>query len=336
MFNDFNHFFQSESVNPNSLFNWLNQMGNSQAFPFEDNPSHNEPQKPEKPPPASKRAIDTLPLVQVTADDLIEETNKECLICLEAHVIGSTSCKLPCGHLMHKPCLSEWLQKQCTCPVCRYELETDDSQYERARKNRMKDRKLRFRKDELKGKSISQLKDICAKLSISTSGCLDKQEIIDKIIHSGKIVLTDGLPPMTLTEEEFQAKNVSELKQLLLAFGLSSEGALEKSDLRNRLLESGRIQIIDPNSEEAMGKRSYDEYAMPSKAEETGKGNMINPGYSRSELQAMSLSSLRTLCRRYTIDISQCLDKSEVVDCMIRSKAFPIRSDPPVPDMKGE
>ena len=66
-------------------------------------------------PPASRNAIRNLSIVQVTSDDLIEETNKECLICLEEQKIGSTACKLACGHLYHESCLKEWLQKSCTC-----------------------------------------------------------------------------------------------------------------------------------------------------------------------------------------------------------------------------
>jgi Ring finger domain len=68
-----------------------------------------------KVPPASKKAIRDLAIVQVTADDLIEESNKECLICLDDQRIGSYACKLACGHLYHKTCLTEWLQKSCTC-----------------------------------------------------------------------------------------------------------------------------------------------------------------------------------------------------------------------------
>lgn len=68
-----------------------------------------------KSPPASKSAIRSLPLVYVSVDDLLEESNKECLICLEGHRIGSLAYKLACGHLFHTPCITKWLQMHCTC-----------------------------------------------------------------------------------------------------------------------------------------------------------------------------------------------------------------------------
>ena len=54
----------------------------------------------------SKQAIDRLPMVKVTADDLLEVTNKECLICLEEQVLGAFACKLQCGHLFHRECVA--------------------------------------------------------------------------------------------------------------------------------------------------------------------------------------------------------------------------------------
>ena len=38
---------------------------------------------PKPPPPASKRAIRQLPIVKVTPEDLVDENNRECCICLE-------------------------------------------------------------------------------------------------------------------------------------------------------------------------------------------------------------------------------------------------------------
>jgi hypothetical protein len=317
MFNEFGNIFEQFARSQNLY----HHMGNEQGHPSAPQRNNNVP------PPASKKAINKLHTVQVTADDLLEETNKECLICLTEHSVGSFSVKLPCGHLFHKDCLTEWLVKQCTCPVCRYELETEDGQYENERKKRMNTRKQRLRKDELKSKNVAQLKEICAQYHISTLNCIDKQDIIDRIVSSGKVVITENAPPVEFFERDFQQKNVAELKHLLLTFGLSCEDALEKSDLRNRLLESGRIILISnpPSPSEASSAPSD----WSSKTEESKSASTTNnnaPSISPEELKTMSLSGLRELCKKYSIDISNCLDKSDVIEAVVRSKKLIIKT----------
>ena len=41
---------------------------------------------------------------------------------------------MPCTHQFHNECLIPWLEKHNTCPTCRHELPTDDTDYEQ-RKN---------------------------------------------------------------------------------------------------------------------------------------------------------------------------------------------------------
>ena len=46
---------------------------------------------------------------------------KECPICLDVMVFTNKSLKaFPCGHIYHKKCADQWLEKKRTCPVCCY------------------------------------------------------------------------------------------------------------------------------------------------------------------------------------------------------------------------
>ena len=38
---------------------------------------------------------------------------------------------MPCHHVYHESCLFQWLDQSNKCPLCRYELETDNEDYNR-------------------------------------------------------------------------------------------------------------------------------------------------------------------------------------------------------------
>lgn len=249
----------------NGIFQNIDHVFNASHPPDAPPPPSNY-----KTPPASQRVLASLPHVKITADDILEATNKECLICLEEQKIGSWACKLQCGHLFHRNCVAEWLEKHCTCPVCRFELETDDSAYESERKKRMKNRKLRLRMDELNSKSIAQLRELSQYLNIDISGCIDKTEIVEKLVKSGGIEITEGMPPMEMSEEEFYSQTVSQLKFLLLSFGISDRDVIEKSELRSKLLSSGRIVFkpVTKNDGDAVGANGG-----PSNSAASGQGS---------------------------------------------------------------
>jgi hypothetical protein len=44
---------------------------------------------------------------------------------------------MPCGHVYHEECIFSWLSKSNTCCNCRYEIETDNHDYNVAMKRRM-------------------------------------------------------------------------------------------------------------------------------------------------------------------------------------------------------
>ncbi|KAK8617465.1 hypothetical protein V6N13_080381 [Hibiscus sabdariffa] len=81
-------------------------------------------------PPASKSAIEALPSVNITKNDLNSEFN-QCAVCMDEFEEGTEAKQMPCKHLYHKDCILPWLELHNSCPVCRHELPTDDPDYER-------------------------------------------------------------------------------------------------------------------------------------------------------------------------------------------------------------
>ncbi|KAF3446794.1 hypothetical protein FNV43_RR11974 [Rhamnella rubrinervis] len=81
-------------------------------------------------PPAAKSAVSELPTVEIAS----EEEAIVCAICKDVMNIGEKAKKLPCGHGYHGDCIVPWLGSRNSCPVCRFELPTDDPEYEAERK----------------------------------------------------------------------------------------------------------------------------------------------------------------------------------------------------------
>ena len=125
------------------------------------------------PPPVSKRVLAELPDITAEGSSLL------CGIC------GEDACetRLPCGHPFHKgSCVELWLNRHCTCPVCRYELPTDDESYEPGRIERMAIRKIdlqeitHYSQDHATG-NVSSLDTDKPKLDRDGDAGADQQEV---------------------------------------------------------------------------------------------------------------------------------------------------------------
>ncbi|XP_068639905.1 E3 ubiquitin-protein ligase CIP8 [Aristolochia californica] len=79
-------------------------------------------------PPAARSAVAVLPTVEIG-----EGENYVCAICKEGILVGEKGKKLPCEHVYHGDCIVPWLDARNSCPVCRFELPTDDAEYEEER-----------------------------------------------------------------------------------------------------------------------------------------------------------------------------------------------------------
>ncbi|KAL2899727.1 E3 ubiquitin-protein ligase RING1-like [Bienertia sinuspersici] len=85
-------------------------------------------------PPAAISFIDNLPLV-IISDEHQKHDGLACAICKDLLMIGTEVNQLPCFHLYHPACILPWLSARNSCPLCRYELPTDDRDYDWSKLN---------------------------------------------------------------------------------------------------------------------------------------------------------------------------------------------------------
>ena len=88
-------------------------------------------------PPASKKEVEKLKRVKIS-DKILKDFGFEnsCPVCKEEFNIGEECILMPCQHHFHNECLMPWLKERNSCPICRFELPTDDEDYEKRKNER--------------------------------------------------------------------------------------------------------------------------------------------------------------------------------------------------------
>ena len=74
-------------------------------------------------PPASKAAIESLPVVKILDSHVPMESH--CAVCKEPFELDSEAREMPCKHIYHSDCILPWLSIRNSCPVCRHQLPTN-------------------------------------------------------------------------------------------------------------------------------------------------------------------------------------------------------------------
>jgi E3 ubiquitin-protein ligase RNF115/126 len=88
-------------------------------------------------PPASKKSIDSLEKIIINDSNLkllFNDCDNSCPVCKDCFEIDQKALTLPCKHIFHDDCILPWFKERNSCPTCRYELATDDPDYEARKK----------------------------------------------------------------------------------------------------------------------------------------------------------------------------------------------------------
>ncbi|KAI3464207.1 hypothetical protein Pfo_020870 [Paulownia fortunei] len=93
-------------------------------------------------PPASKSAVEQLPDIKIT-EEMLASDSSQCAVCKDSFELDEDAKQMPCKHIYHKDCILPWLELHNSCPVCRYELPTDDPDYENQKTGQMNDNSSR-------------------------------------------------------------------------------------------------------------------------------------------------------------------------------------------------
>jgi len=87
------------------------------------------------PPPASEDIVNNLPRIKITQEQ-IGGGMDPCSVCQCDFDVDEETVKLPCDHFFHSDCILPWFKLNNSCPVCRYELKTDNKEYEESKDQR--------------------------------------------------------------------------------------------------------------------------------------------------------------------------------------------------------
>ncbi|KAK7395262.1 hypothetical protein VNO78_15813 [Psophocarpus tetragonolobus] len=81
--------------------------------------------RPPPPAAASKAAIEAIPVVKILPTHAYAESH--CAVCMETFEIDCDAREMLCGHVYHSECIVPWLSVRNSCPVCRHEVPSEES-----------------------------------------------------------------------------------------------------------------------------------------------------------------------------------------------------------------
>ncbi|KAF5197412.1 hypothetical protein FRX31_013001 [Thalictrum thalictroides] len=70
----------------------------------------------------TKPSLQMIKKILVGPKVFVMEGGEDCSICLEHIKEGDDARTIDCNHTFHADCISEWVEQQATCPLCRFDM----------------------------------------------------------------------------------------------------------------------------------------------------------------------------------------------------------------------
>jgi len=249
-------------------------------------------------PPTARSTLRSLPRVKVSSHDIEKNESNECSICLDALVIGEPALRIPCGHLFHEDCVEDWLKKSNECPVCRYELPTDDAAYEEGRRERMAGRKIRLRLDDISVKSAAELRRFAQFLKLDVTGCLEKSEFVERIAASDQVEILD---PREATQD---ASSCSLFDYASTAPASVAQARQDSSSAEPRAMD------VDVSMD---GDARDGDVSSDMREKRPREPDPPVPAAVHGPLTGQSVAKLRQLAKELNVSLDGCLEKGDII-----------------------
>ena len=209
-------------------------------------------------PPASQDFIKKLPIIQLREEDLVDPVNRECCICLDDNQVGDLAVRLPhCSHIFHKECIFDWLQRKCTCPVCRHEYPTDDVEFEveRLEREQQQESKPRYARHELDRMTHAELMALLPDGDDDDDNYYQGDDrpdlLVDHLIQCGVVDVINLPDPCTeYTLSTLRKMNMTQLRKVMNkeagVFWHSSKQVTSptREEMIQIFISSGRLRIL--------------------------------------------------------------------------------------------
>ena len=122
----------------------------------------------------SKRPVE----YQIDNPLLLPKDKQNCVICITEFQKADTVLSLPCLHIFHKECIVNWLNKNSSCPLCKYEV----SLVLDIEINPIKE-KINNPREQLLNKLSHGKKVVSSKLKWLTKHIINKSKEVNNKIH---------------------------------------------------------------------------------------------------------------------------------------------------------